>query len=221
MRNINLLGFPIGLLLVAVLLVAVLPSPMVMADETPIACWGTVTIDGVAAQDGTVVKIYIGDDTAYSAITSVDTDGGKYPPGTYTAVSVTAGESRYGTPLTYKVNGVVANKQGPDEGVFGLKNQVVNLAAISGSKSHTWSFPNAGMFPRHLPDTFNGQVVLDNLSDVPGQVQGVYWFDDDAGVWDFWAPGAPGCKLTTLQGGHTYDYVVSVTELCQWAIPLQ
>jgi hypothetical protein len=41
--------------------------------------------------------------------------------------------------LTYKVNGFVATKSGPDEGVFGLKNQVVDLEAISGSP-----LPNGG-----------------------------------------------------------------------------
>ena len=138
MRKIPLLGLPLSLFLVAALIVVVAALPMVALaqfdKQTSVACWGTVTIDSVAAQDGTVVKIYIGDDTAYSAITSVDTDGGKYPPGTYTAVSVTAGESRYGTPLKYEVNGVEAQKNGPDLGVFGLKNQIVDLLVVSGDQ---------------------------------------------------------------------------------------
>jgi hypothetical protein len=75
--------------------------------------------------------------------------------------------------------------------------------------------------PKHLPDSYYGQVVLDELVDVPAEIQGVYWFDNTAGAWKFWAPGAPGCTLMILGGGHTYDYMVAVSSPCEWDIPLQ
>ena len=84
---------------------------------------------------------------------------------------------------------------------------------------HTWTFDTAGFFPKHLTDSYYGQVVLDDLVDVPDEVQGVYY--SDLGTWKFWAPGAPGCTLATLGGGHTYDYLVAVTGLCEWDVPLQ
>jgi hypothetical protein len=134
MRKISLCGLPVILLLVLALVVAAYPA-LVLADEeeTPILCWGIVTIDGIAAEEGISVEIYLGDDTTLAANTTVSTHGGVDPPGTYGAVMVKAGSSRYGDPLTYKVNGIVANKIGPDEGVFGQKNQVVNLEAFGGS----------------------------------------------------------------------------------------
>jgi hypothetical protein len=134
MRRIPLIKLPVYLLLVAAIIVAAYPA-VVLADEeeTPILCWGIATIDGIAAEEGISVEIYLGDDTTPAANTTVSTHGGVDPPGTYGAVVVKAGSSRYGDTLTYKVNGIVANKIGPDEGVFGVKNQVVNLEAFSGS----------------------------------------------------------------------------------------
>ena len=215
MRKINLLGLPVGLLLVAALLVAVLPAPVVLADSTPILCWGEVELDGAPAPVGTVITIHIGADTAPSG-TGMVTKAGQYG-----AIQVWADNSRYGQALTYKVNGFAASKLGPDPGVFSLANQVVNLEVVSGSVSTTWTFYVAGFQPRHLPDSYYGQVLLDNLVDVPVEVQAVYWFDDSAGEWKFWAPGAPGCTLFTLGGGHTYDYMVVVSGPCEWDIPLQ
>ena len=134
MRKIWLRGLPVSLLLVVALVMVAYPA-LVLADEeeTPILCWGVATIDGVSAEEGVLVEIYIGDDTTPAANTTVSTHGEVDPPGTYGAVMVKAGISRYGDPLTYKVNGIVANKIGPDEGVFGQNNQVVNLEAFNGS----------------------------------------------------------------------------------------
>lgn len=86
-----------------------------------------------------------------------------------------------------------------------------------------WSFCVQGFFPKHLPDSYNGQVVLTGLNPtlIPSQVQGVYWYDCDATEWKFWAPEVPGCTLTTLGGGHTFDYMVAVTGSCDWEVPLQ
>jgi len=81
-----------------------------------------------------------------------------------------------------------------------------------------WTFSTTGFFPKHLPDSFLSSVQLGSLTDVPSQVQGVYY--NNAGVWKFWAPGVPGTTLTTLGGGHTYDYMVAVTGDCEWEIPL-
>jgi hypothetical protein len=222
MRKINLLGLPVSLLVVAVLLLAVLPTPMVMADSTPMLCWGDVNLDGAPAPVGTTIDIFIGADTEPSGSGTV-TAGGKYG-----SFPVSADSSRYGEALTYKVNGFVASVDKVirpcdtvNTPVFGLCNQDVNLEAFAGSLSATWKFSAGGLFPRHLPDSYYGQVVLDNLVDVPAEVQGVYWFDDVVGVWKFWAPGAPGTTLDTLVGGLFADYAVTVTGSCEWDIPLQ
>ena len=86
----------------------------------------------------------------------------------------------------------------------------------------TWTFDAAGCVPKHLPDSYTGQVVLANLGldTIPDEVQGVYWYDCVGNTWRFWAPGAPGTTLATLGGGHTYDYLVCVTGGCEWEIPL-
>ena len=88
------------------------------------------------------------------------------------------------------------------------------------TQTHTWTFHTAGFFPSHLPDSYTEQIVLANLGTIPGEVQGVYWYDCNAIEWKFWAPGAPGTTLTTLGGGHTYDYMVTVTGDCDWEVPL-
>jgi hypothetical protein len=215
MRKINLIGLPLGLFLVVALLVAALTAPAVLADTTPILCWGEIELDGAPAPVGTVITIYVGADTKASG------SGMVTKAGQYGSIMVMADSSRYGEALTYKVNGFAATELGPDVGVFSLANQDVALEAVSGSVSTAWKFYVAGFHPKHLPDSYYGQVVLDNLVDVPGEVQGVYWFDDAAGVWKFWAPGAPGCTLATLGGGHTYDYMLAVSGPCKWDIPLQ
>jgi hypothetical protein len=125
MRKIPLLGLSVSLLLVAVLLVATLPM-VAVAQATPLLTWGTVTLDGTAAPVGTTVDVYIGADTTESGSFTVATAG------QYGSIQVWADPSRYGEALTYEVNGFMATKQGPDTGVFGLANQNVNLAAVSG-----------------------------------------------------------------------------------------
>jgi len=219
MRKINLLGFPVGLLLVAVILVAELPI-VAVAEDVPKTVkqltWGSVTLDGVAAPIDTTVEVFIGTDTTPSGVRDV------FEEGEYGAIVVTADESRLGEALTYEVDGILATKEGPDDGVFGYGNQVVNLVAVSDSSSTTWTFTGAGTFPRHLPDTFNGQVVLADLDQaiIPPEVQGVYWFDDVYFVYRFWGPGAPGTTLAELVGGSYADYVVTVTGDCDWDISL-
>jgi hypothetical protein len=126
MRKIPLLGLPVSLLLVAVLLVAAITAPAVLATSTPMLTWGTVTLDGSAAPVGTIVDVYIGADTAASGSFTVATAG------QYGSIQVWADDTRYGEALTFEVGGFLATKQGPDDGVFGLANQVVNLAAVSG-----------------------------------------------------------------------------------------
>lgn len=89
-------------------------------------------------------------------------------------------------------------------------------------QTHTWPFCNAGFFPKHLPDSYIGQVALADLDlgTISGEMQGIYWYDCSTLEWKFWAPGAPGCTLSTLGGGHTYDYMVAVTGDCEWEIAL-
>lgn len=89
------------------------------------------------------------------------------------------------------------------------------------SPTHTWSFHAPGFFPRHLPDNYTGQVMLADLdpATIPDEVQGVWWYDGPVLEWKFWVPGVGG-ELTTLGGGHTYDYNVLVTGACDWEIQL-
>ena len=130
MRRIPLLRLPLSLLLVAVLVIAALPIVALAQQPSQVAnmlIWGNVTLDGTAAQIGTTVEIFIGADTTPSGSRDV------FAAGEYGGIVVSALDTRFGEDLTYKVNGIVATKRGPDDGVFGLKNQVVNLEAISGS----------------------------------------------------------------------------------------
>ena len=87
--------------------------------------------------------------------------------------------------------------------------------------TRTWSFPQLGFFPKHLPDSFTDEVVLaDLVPDLPDQVIGVFFWDDKDLEWKFWAPGVGGVTLQTLGGGHTYDYMVGVNGSCKWVISL-
>ena len=94
--------------------------------------------------------------------------------------------------------------------------------ALTPAPPGTWSFCNPGFFPKHMPDSYTGEVVLGDLNPttIPPEVQGVYWYDCSTSEWKFWAPGAPGTTLMSLGGGHTYDYMVSVTGSCDWEVPL-
>ena len=87
--------------------------------------------------------------------------------------------------------------------------------------THTWEFHAAGFFPKHLPDSYTGQAVLADLdpATIPAQVQGIWWYDSAALEYGFWVPGVGG-DLTSLGGGHTYNYEVLVTGACEWEIPL-
>lgn len=86
------------------------------------------------------------------------------------------------------------------------------------SPTQAWAFSSAGFFPKHLSDSYIGDVLLTDLLDVPSEVQGIYTYDGNE--WLFWAPGVPGCTLATIGGGHTYDYMVSVTGPCEWEMLL-
>jgi hypothetical protein len=86
------------------------------------------------------------------------------------------------------------------------------------SAIQTWTFSSSGFFPKHLSDSYIGDVLLTDLLDVPSEVQGIYTWDGNE--WLFWAPGVPGYTLTTIGGGHTYDYMVSVTGPCEWEMLL-
>jgi len=91
----------------------------------PIYSWGEVTLDGTLAPEGTTVEIFVGDDTTPSGSGDVAISG------QYGVIPICADDSRYGEELHYTVNGFPADKQGPDPGVFGAENQVVNLAAYT------------------------------------------------------------------------------------------
>ncbi len=87
--------------------------------------------------------------------------------------------------------------------------------------TYTWSFSAAGFFPRHLPDTYTGEVVLADLilADIPDEVLGVWYYDEGTAVWIFWVPGVGG-DLLVLEGGLVADYNVLVSGACDWIIPL-
>jgi len=301
-RRLIIVGFTLCLF------VAMLPVS-VLAGTVPMLTWGYVTLNGSAAPVGTTINVYVGADITPSGSRTVTTAG------QYGTIQVLADGSRFGEALTYKVNGLIAQKLGPDTAVFGLKNQVVNLAVVSGigqnfigvprscdstpccvtftnlvtggtlpysdalwdfgdgslpvhgavnygdtveycytttgiytvtltiwdanqteayaveldyiavggvgpGKSATWSLYDPGFFPQHLPDSYFGTVWLADLVDVPSKVQAVYWWDKNADVWKFWAPGVPGTTLNHLVGGLYADYMVSVTGACEWDIPL-
>jgi len=178
----------------------------VSADTTPMLTWGTVTIEGQQAPAGTPIEIFIGNSSHASGYITTTTSG------QYGAVRIWADDSLYGEELTYKVNGQLATKNGPDEGFFGLANQIVNLEVLTSIA--TWTIPNSGIFPRHLPDTFTGTIVLDTLIP-PTDIQGVYYENGT-----FWASGAPGCTLSHLEGGKVADYIIAATGACEWEIPL-
>ena len=152
MRKIPLLGLPVSLLLVAVLLVAALPM-VAVATSTPMLTWGDVTLDGSAAPVGTTVDVYVGADATASGSFTVATAG------QYGAIQVWADDSRYGEALTYKVDGFVATKQGPDTGVFGLANQEVDLAAVSGPQPPTVTTGSASGVT-HNSATLNGNLDI-------------------------------------------------------------
>jgi len=120
MKRIHLFGALISVLVVVALLLASLPA-MVLAESTPMQTWGDVILDGAAAPVGTTIEIFIGADTTPSGFGNVTTAG------QYGTIVLWGDSSRYGEPLTYKVNGFASTKLGPDPGVFGLANQVVNL----------------------------------------------------------------------------------------------
>jgi PKD repeat protein len=123
---------------------------------------------------------------------------------------------------TYTVPGVfdVTLQIWDAEGTTASVIEVDYITVDESTNIHTWHFSTSGFFPKHLLDAYTGQVVLTNLADVPPELQGVYWWDDDTLEWKFWAPGAPGTTLATLGGGHSYDYMVSVSGHCAWDIPL-
>ena len=85
-------------------------------------------------------------------------------------------------------------------------------------KEVIFEFSRPCFVPKHLPDTFDGEIVLADLTDIPAEVQGVWCFAPVDG-WVYWWPGVGG-DLLTLQGGLVADYNVLVSGACQWTIPL-
>jgi len=86
--------------------------------------------------------------------------------------------------------------------------------------THTWTFYAAGFFPKHLPNSYTGDVVTADLdpANVPDEVQGIWWYDSASLEYRFWVPGVGG-DLTTMTG-QFYNYMVLVTGACEWEIPL-
>ena len=107
----------------------------------------------------------------------------------------------------------------PAVGVY--DSTAISVLIVKPLEPHTWTFTAAGFFPKHLPDAYTGTVVLPDLdlATIPDEIQGVWWYDDDAGEWIFWVPGVGG-DLATLKGGLEADYRVLVSGACDWTIPL-
>ena len=213
----------IGTITIVLLIICILVS-LPPAQAQPMAFphqfYGDITIGGEAAPLGTLIS------TRVSGIES----------GSVTTWEL--GKYGWGRPLApeyaYQANLLV---QGVHIGngdliEFYINNYKADQTAIFQTDvktrldltmtTHTWSLCVPGFFPKHLPDSYTGQVILADLDlgTIPSAMQGVYWFDCTAMEWKFWAPGAPGTTLTTLGGGHTYDYMVSVTDACEWDILL-
>ncbi|GAG12012.1 unnamed protein product, partial [marine sediment metagenome] len=139
MRKIPRLGLLMGLLMVGVLLVAAIPAAVEGQAAPRMTAYGVAYLDGVEADEGTEVKIYIGFDTTATATTMVDTFGGTEPDGTYGGVTVLSTEGRIGESLRYTVGGyeVVTMDKDPLTGdpnpttpIFCLTNQDVDLWAL-------------------------------------------------------------------------------------------
>ncbi len=88
-------------------------------------------------------------------------------------------------------------------------------------ESYTWGATAPGFFPKHLPDAYTGEVVLADLdaAEIPDCIQGVWYYDGNAGEYIFWIPGVGG-ELTTLKGGLEADYSILVSGACAWTILL-
>ena len=193
------------------------------AITTPMQTWGYAQFineegHGEPIPVGTEVKVYIGSDTTPSGSTNTTT------PGFYGSIMIIGDTTRYGEELYYTLDGYPTVKIGPDEGAFGLENQVVGLYASKYEQlpnitpTHTWTFYGYDFVPKHLPDWFIGTVNLSLIDNMPQEIQGVYLWDNG---WLFWCQGAPGCTLDVLEGGTIADYMVSSAGACEWEIPLQ
>lgn len=213
MKKVHLSGALVSMLVVFALVLAALPAPA-LAISHPIACYGDVTLNGVAAPVGSVIDIYLGNDATPSGTATLSRSS-RY------LAQMWADESRHGESLTYRVNGFPATKLGSDMGVFGWANQEVDLEAFSGpTPTHTWQFYAAGFYGQHLPDAYDGEVVLADLdpADIPDQVQFVLYYDPALLDYVFWAPAAGGDLISLT--GQFYQYYVLVSGACQWEIPL-
>jgi len=211
--------FIIGALLTAVLGVSIAMG--VSALSTPMQTWGFAYLDSVPVPEGTVIDVYIGDDTTPSGTTNTTVLG------TYGSIMIIGDSARYGEELRYTIDGYLTDKIGPDLGIFGLENQHVslhgytNIIPITPTPTHTWTFYGIDFEPKHLPDFFTGTVNLSTVDNMPIEIQGIYYFDDITSTWLFWMQGAPGCTLDVLKGGLVADYMVSHYGACEWEIDLQ
>jgi hypothetical protein len=223
MKKIHLFGALVSMLVVFALVLASLPT-VAQAMSHPIACYGDVTLNGDAAPVGSVIDIYLGDDVTPSGTATLGT-AGQY------LAQIWADESRHGELLTYRVNGFPATKLGPDMSVFGWGNQEVDLEAFGEPTptavypdptvpSHTWQFYAAGFYGQHLPDAYDGEVILADLdtADIPDEVQLILYYDPALLDWVFWVPGVGGDLISLT--GQFYQYYVSVSGACTWVIPL-
>ena len=203
---------------------------------------GPNTITGIELSPPSPAQLNYGDHVDVTFDYTTDDPGGVYIwANPYTDGSFTPDGRHHGSPLypAYAGSGstyLFANS-GPvevDQIYFLMRNADQSVTyleffadvsygyGIPPNNTHTWPFCTAGFFPQHMPDSYNGEVVLGDLdpAEIPPEVQGVYWYDCSTSEWKFWAPGVPGTTLTTLGGGHTYDYMVTVTGDCDWEISL-
>ena len=127
------------LLLIAVLLTAVLGISIAMgvsALSTPMQTWGFAYLDSVPVPEGTVIDVYIGNDTTPSGTINTTVLG------SYGSMMVTGDSARYGEELRYTIDGYLTDKIGPDLGIFGLENQHVSLHGYTNiiPISYTYSY---------------------------------------------------------------------------------
>ena len=206
MRKVPLHGLPVSLLLVAVLLVAAITAPAVLATSTPMLTWGDVTLDGSAAPVGTTVDVYVGADATASGSFTITTAG------QYGAIQVWADDSRYGEALTYKVDGFVAANQGPDAGVFGLANQEVDLAAVSGPQPPSVNTGSASGVT-HSSATLNGNLDIGAYStaDVYFEYGTTTAYGSSTGTMTKTASGAFSASVSGLTPSTMYHFRAAVS----------
>jgi len=104
---------------------------------------------------------------------------------------------------------------------FQVEREYITIGdGSSVGQTQHWKFTLQGFYPQFLTPLAGGVIGLDSIdpATIPGDVQGVYWFDQSAKKWDSWALGAFDNTLQELVPGQ--PYMVTVTGACDWYLTL-